>query len=114
MTSARHTPKQIKKTNEGIIKALEGERWLNAKQIRCRMAESRIYVTGQFVSQRCRILEGDGKIERLITIQENQAAANVGDWYDGRDLHLQSAAMPSSMHQVRMVYRKDRSVRDTL
>lgn len=65
MTSARHSPNQIKKADEGIIQALQGERWLNAKQIRSRMAESRIYVTGQFVSQRCRILEGKGKIERL-------------------------------------------------
>ena len=65
MTSARHTPKQIKKADDGIIQALQGERWMNAKQIKNRMAESRIYVSGQFVSQRCRILEEQGKIEKL-------------------------------------------------
>jgi hypothetical protein len=65
MTSARHTPNQIKKADDGIIQALQGERWLNAKQIKNKMAESRIYVTGQFVCQRCKILEGKGKIKRL-------------------------------------------------
>lgn len=65
MTSARHTPKQIKKVDEGIIQALQSERWLNVKQIRGKMAESRNYATGQFISQRLKMLESQGQVEYL-------------------------------------------------
>ena len=65
MTSARHTTKQIEKLDQGILTVLEGERWLNARGIRRKLTELRIYPTGQFVSKRCNILEEQGKIERL-------------------------------------------------
>lgn len=64
MTSPRHTTKQIERLDQGILTVLEGERWLNAKGIRRKLTELRIYPTGQFVSKRCNILEEQGKIER--------------------------------------------------
>lgn len=65
MTSARHTTKQIERIDQEIIRALTGERWLNAKQIRHKLEDARIYTTGQFVSKRCNVLEETGTIERL-------------------------------------------------
>lgn len=65
MTPTRHTPAQIEKVDRGIIQVLEGERWLNVKQICYKLTESRIYEKGQFVSRRCKALEEEGTIERL-------------------------------------------------
>ena len=63
-THAYHTPEQFKKIDKGILTALKGQPWMNTKQIGRKMAESRIYVKGQCINQRCNVLEGKGKIER--------------------------------------------------
>lgn len=58
------TSKQLREIDQGILDALEGEKWLNVKQIGRKMAATGIHATGQCISQRCRSLEEDRKIMR--------------------------------------------------
>ena len=64
-THAYHTDEDFNRIDQGILTALEGERWLTCKQICNKMKQNKIHETGQCVRRRCEKLEEDKKVKRL-------------------------------------------------